>query len=65
MAKWYLMYDGSSPDGRGGAKYFGRTTDREIAEEFYLSNKKNPYWTGYVDIVTYDKITRMSIRDKT
>ena len=58
--KWYLMYDGSSPDGRGSAKYVARTLSKEHAEEFYNSNKENPYWTGYVDIITNYDIVRMS-----
>lgn len=57
--KWFLMYDGSSPDGRGSAKYVGRTEDWEIARAFYDVNENNPYWTGYVEIVTDKTIERM------
>jgi len=61
MNNWYLMYDGSSSDGLGEPEYVGRTTDKEIAREFYLRNKDSPYWTGHVDIVSDKKIARMGM----
>ena len=57
---WYLLYDGSSPDGRGTARYVARTLSKERAEEFYNVNKESPHWTGYVEIVTSYDIVRMS-----
>jgi len=57
--EWYLMYDGSSPDGRGGAKYIGRTESLDTAKAFYDVNSSNPYWTGYVEIVNDKSIERM------
>ena len=52
METWYLLYDGDSVDGRGGARYVGRTTDRKQAEAHYHKCAKNPYSTGYVLIIT-------------
>lgn len=54
----YLLYDGDSPDGRGSAKYIGRTNDKEKALKHYESCK-SPYSTGYVDIITDTKNVRM------
>ena len=63
MNNWNLMYDGSSPDGRGGAKYIGRTEGWEIARAFFDTRESNPYWTGYVEIITDDKIIRIRSSD--
>lgn len=56
---WYLLFDGSSPDGRGTANYIGRTLSRQEAKRFLKKNSDNPYWTGYVLIVTDTTAYRM------
>jgi hypothetical protein len=45
---WYCLFDGESVDGRGNAKYVGRTTDEEKAKEHYDKCWNNPYSIGYV-----------------
>lgn len=49
---WFLLFDGSSPDGRGEGKYVGRTTDVKHATWHFRKVNGNPYSTGYVMIVT-------------
>jgi hypothetical protein len=56
MKTWYLLFDGSSVDGRGEGTYVGRTTDREAARKHYVRCAKDPYSTGRVDIVTDTKL---------
>ena len=58
METWYLLFDGSSADGRGQGRYIGRTTDKEAARKHYMKCAKDPYSTGRVDIVTDTKIER-------
>lgn len=53
------MFDGMSPDGRGNSQYVGRTENLNEATDFYDENKKSPYWTGYVLVVTDTKIYKM------
>lgn len=60
MKTWYLLYDGSSPDGRGGGRYVGRTTDKTVARNHYKECSKDPYCTGWVEIVTDDRVDRAS-----
>lgn len=50
MALWYLLFDGSSPDGRGEPKYIGRTTSKTIAKKHFKEVESNPYSTGKVMI---------------
>lgn len=52
METWFLLYDGSSPDGLGANKYVGRTTDKEVAREHFKKCYENPYSTGSVITVT-------------
>jgi hypothetical protein len=49
---WFVLYDGSSPDGRGQGQFCGRTTDPHKALEHFKECKSNPYSTGSVLIVT-------------
>jgi hypothetical protein len=56
---WYCLYAGESVDGRGDAKYVGRTTDENEAKVHYYECKNNPYSTGYVMIYTDTKAGRM------
>jgi hypothetical protein len=50
MSVWYLLYDGSSEDGRGQSDYVGRTTHKEIARKHHKKVRSNPYSTGKVMI---------------
>jgi hypothetical protein len=52
LPTWYLMFDGSSPDGRGNAEFIGRTEDAEISWKHYAKCCDDPYSTGYVLRVT-------------
>lgn len=46
---WYVLYSGSSEDGRGPGVYWGRTTSTMTALTFYRKNiKNNPHSTGRV-----------------
>ena len=49
---WYLLYDGSSPDGRGTPRYIGRTRNKLVAKKHYKDISKDPYSTGGVEYVT-------------
>jgi hypothetical protein len=55
---WFLLYEGSSPDGRGTAEYVGRTTDPVVARAHHAKVSSNPYSTGYVQRIT-DGYARM------
>jgi hypothetical protein len=57
---WYLLYDGSSTDGRGSAKFIGRTLSEEFAKKHNEECKSSPYSFGYVEVVTNYNLTRMS-----
>jgi len=57
---WYLLYDGSSADGRGQGTYAGRTTDKKKAVSYFKKCKADPYSTGGVDIVT-DRVNKRAI----
>ncbi len=49
----YLLYGGSSVDGRGRGEYKGRTTDVNVAAKYYVEEiLANPYSIGYVEAVT-------------
>lgn len=50
MSLWYLLFDGSSEDGRGEPKYIGRTTSKEIAKKHFMKVNRSPYSTGKVMI---------------
>ena len=51
-ATWYLLYTGTSTDGRGPGVYVGRTTSKLTAYHHYQTERANPYSTGGVQIVT-------------
>ena len=66
MNEWYLLYGGSSADGRGDAVYKGRTIEKSEALAFYVKHiKDNPYSTGKVQIITNQYIYRAGIKDLT
>lgn len=59
MTPWYLLFDGTSVDGRGPATYCGRTTDQTIAR-FHKKNCDNDFYSvGYVVVVTDDQHCRV------
>jgi hypothetical protein len=49
---WFLLYGGTSADGRGFPKFQGRTTDPQLAFNHYTSCQKDTYSCGKVVIVT-------------
>ncbi len=49
---WYLLYGGSSEDGRGPGKYIGRTTESDVAFKHARECASDPYSTGYVIALT-------------
>ena len=57
---WYLLYGGSSVDGRGPGKYLGRTIDVFVAARHYIEISKSPYSTGYVEVITDNEHMRYS-----
>lgn len=52
MTPWFILYDGTSPDGRGVARYAGRTTDPSIARKHFEKTQSDPHSVGYVLVVT-------------
>ena len=48
----YLLFDGTSEDGRGDGTYCGRTTDKSVARKHYDECESNPYSVGKVIAVT-------------
>jgi hypothetical protein len=52
METWFLLFSGSSPDGRGNPHYSKRTTDKAEARRHYERCKKDPYSVGKVQIIT-------------
>ncbi len=53
--KWYLLYGGSSEDGRGPGRYEGRTVDHQEALLHFIKVKSSPYSTGRVLVITDDQ----------
>lgn len=47
---WFIMYGGTSCDGRGSAKYAGRTLDPNDAAKF-LKENDSPYSFAYVQVI--------------
>ena len=60
---WYILYGGSSVDGRGPGKYVGRTIDVFVAARHYIKISKSPYSTGYVEVITDDEHVQYSSID--
>jgi len=50
MGLWYLLFEGSSPDGRGEPKYVGRTKHQAQAYKCFKKVNNSPYSTGKVMI---------------
>lgn len=63
---WYLLYGGTSEDGRGIGRYEGRTTDVSVALKFRKKlDKQGSYNIGYVAAVTDTNIMHMTTVDLT
>jgi len=61
---WYLLFGGSSPDGRGEGDYVGRTTDKKVAFKHFNRISKDPYSTGCVKIITDTRVNgRATLED--
>lgn len=58
MSDWYLLFDGSSPDGRGYPKFVGRTTNKAEAKKHHEKVSRDPYSTGMVMIANDNSYTR-------
>ena len=48
----YVLYGGTSCDGRGNPTYVGRTTDMKEAREHLKKGQSNPYSIGSVWAMT-------------
>lgn len=56
---WFLLYGGISIDGRGESHYCGRTTDIEVAKQYYKNCADNPFNNGGVIAFTDTKEVRI------
>lgn len=52
MSVVYLMFDGSSEDGRGQPNYVGKTNSKTTAKKHHNKCKNNPYSTGRVMVAS-------------
>lgn len=59
MKTIYLLFDGSSEDGRGTPSFIEATEDRIKALSHYQKVTDNPYSTGYVQVLTKTSLERM------
>jgi len=59
---WFLLYEGTSEDGRGQGEYIGRTTDKTVAFQHCKKQEDNFYATGGVVAITDTKKIVMSTR---
>jgi len=60
---WFLLFDGTSSDGRGPAAYCGRTTDIATAERYLQKFKAGPYSVGGVRVATDTEFRLLGTRD--
>ena len=56
---WYLLYGGTSIDGRGMGDYIGRTTDKTEAVRHFRKAADSPYSIGHVLVVTDQRTFRL------
>lgn len=56
---WYLVFTGSSVDGRGIPEFRWRTTDKEEALKFFRTCVSTPYDFGHIAEVTDKTYTRI------
>lgn len=57
---FFLLYGGTSEDGRGYPKFERCTTDKTEAKRHFVRCKGNPYSVGHVDIVTQNCMVQAS-----
>lgn len=55
----YLLYDGTSEDGRGNGKFYKSTKDKKEALKHYKAVKKDPYSIGSVWVLTSSSLDRI------
>ena len=60
----YLFFHGTGPDGRGYAKYAGRTTDLPQVVTFLQRERQVPWSTSYVAVVSYDTYRQWRFADE-
>lgn len=60
METEYLLFFGTSEDGRGNPDYVGRTTDKKQAYKHFKLCENNPYSNNKVMILTDDEFTTAS-----
>ena len=61
---WFILYNGTSPDGYGLPRFCGRTRDAKFALNHFRACARNPYAIGRVEIVTdTKKFLAMSLKD--
>lgn len=56
---WFILYDGTSVDGKEGGHYCGRTIDKEVAKQHYKNCLANPHNTGGVVAYTATKVVHI------
>lgn len=54
MVTWFILFSGESEDGRGIAKFAGRTTDYFVAEKHLKAVRKSLYTYGHVAVYAGD-----------
>lgn len=64
METWFLLFGGSSADGRGPGNYEGRTTDASVALKHFNKVQADPYSTGYVQVITDTESKRALYREE-
>jgi hypothetical protein len=60
---WYLLFGGTSSDGRGEPRYIGRTSHKAVAKEHFEGINSNPYSTGKVMIANDFELKQASKHD--
>lgn len=49
---WFVLYGGTSVDGKGEGNYCGRTTDVKVAKAHWEKCRGDPYSVGSVWVIT-------------
>lgn len=55
MKNIYVLYRGTSEDGRGRGNYIGWTFDKKLAEQIRDEYANNPYSTNHVTVYKQDE----------
>lgn len=63
MEIWYLLYNGTSCDGRGDGEYCGRTMEKYVAIAHLAEVLRSPYNVGRVVAVFPDRLEYFSTAD--